>query len=122
MKIPLGEINKYWVKKLSDTAKTLVLIGGILNLIGALAFIMVFVLIFGWMLIDPMLAMIALIVGAIFIIPAILGLLLGLLPLMWRNEPEEHRVGLIIIGVLTLGSIGGILILIGGIIAKEETA
>jgi hypothetical protein len=104
---------------MSDTAKTLVLIGGILNLIGALIMIGVFALMFGWMLIDPMLMMIALIAGAIFIIPAILGLLFGLLPLRWRNEPEQHRVGLIIIGVLTLFSIGGILILIGGIIAKE---
>ena len=77
---------------------------------------------FGWMLIDPMLAMFALIAGAIFIVPAILGLLFGLLPLMWRQEPGRHRVGLIIIGILTLFSIGGILILIGGIIATEETA
>jgi hypothetical protein len=107
---------------LSDAAKTLVLIGGIFNLIGALAFVGIFAILFGWMLLDPMLSMIALIVGGIFLIPAILGLLLGLLPLMWRNEPERHRVGLIIIGVLTLSSIGGILILIGGIIAKEEAA
>lgn len=104
---------------MSDTAKTLVLVGGILNLIGALAFIAMFAVFFGWMLIDPLLAMFALIAGAIFIIPAIIGLLFGLLPLRWRNEPEKHRVGLIIIGVLTLFSIGGILILIGGIIAKE---
>ncbi|MFW9832059.1 MAG: hypothetical protein ACFFD8_09825 [Candidatus Thorarchaeota archaeon] len=107
---------------MSDTAKTLVLIGGILNLIGALAFIGIFAVMFGWMLMDPMLAMFALIAGAILIIPAIIGLLFGLLPLMWRDEPGRHRVGLIIIGVLTLASIGGILILIGGIIAKEEAA
>lgn len=104
---------------MSDTAKTLVLIGGILNLVGALIMIGAFAIMFGWMLIDPMLMMFAFIAGAIFIIPAILGLLFGLLPLRWRNEPEQHRVGLIIIGVLTLFSIGGILILIGGIIAKE---
>ncbi len=107
---------------MSDTAKTLVLIGGILNLIGALLFIGVFVVMFGWMIIDPMLTMFALIAGGLLIIPAIIGLLFGLLPLLWRNEPEQHRVGLIIIGVLTLFSIGGILILIGGIIANEKTA
>ena len=107
---------------MSDTAKTLVLIGGILNLIGALIMIGVFAVMFGWMLIDPILAIVALMVGAIFIIPAILGLLFGLLPLMWRNEPGQHRVGLIIIGILTLFSIGGILLLIGGIIATEEAA
>ncbi len=107
---------------MSDTAKTLVLIGGILNLIGALAFIGIFAVLFGWMIIDPMMAIFALIVGAIFIVPAIIGLLFGLLPLMWRNEPGRHRVGLIIIGILTLFSIGGIILLIAGIIAEEEKA
>ncbi len=107
---------------MSDTAKTLVLIGGILNLIGALAFIGFFAVALGWMLFDPLLMVFAFMAGAIFIIPAIIGLLFGLLPLMWRNEPGRHRVGLIIIGILTLFSIGGILILIAGIIAKEEKA
>lgn len=107
---------------MSDTAKTLVLIGGILNLIGALAFIGIFAVLFGWMIMDPMMAIFALMVGAIFIIPAIIGLLFGLLPLMWRNEPGRHRVGLIIIGILTLASIGGIILLIAGIIAEEEKA
>ncbi len=107
---------------MSDTAKTLVLIGGILNLIGALIMIGAFAIFFGFMLFDPMGVIIALMVGAIFIVPAILGLLFGLLPLMWRDEPGQHRVGLIIIGILTLFSIGGILLLIGGIIATEEAA
>ena len=107
---------------MSNTAKTLTLLGGIINLIGALIFIAAFAIFFGWMLIDPMLTMFAFIVGAIFIIPAIIGLLFGLLPLMWRDEPGRHRVGLIIIGILTLASIGGILLLIAGIIAEEESA
>ncbi|MFX0170118.1 MAG: hypothetical protein ACFE89_12300 [Candidatus Hodarchaeota archaeon] len=107
---------------MSDTAKTLVLIGGILNLILALAFIGVFAVIFGWMLLDPMYSMFALIAGAIFIIPAVIGLLFGVLPLMWRDEPGRHRVGLIILGILSLASIGGLLLLIAGIIAEEETA
>ena len=107
---------------MSDTAKTLVLIGGLLNLIGALIFIGIFVVSFGWWFTDPTLAILAFVIGGIFLIPAILGLLFGLRPLRWRDEPGQHRVGLIIIGVLTIFSIGGILILIGGIIAKEESA
>ncbi|MDO8055534.1 MAG: hypothetical protein Q6361_01615 [Candidatus Hermodarchaeota archaeon] len=107
---------------MSDAAKTLTLVGGILNLIGAIAFIAIFAMIFGWMLFIPELVMIAFIMGAIFIIPAIIGLLFGLLPLMWRDEPGRHRVGLIILGILSLASIGGILLLIAGIIAEEESA
>jgi hypothetical protein len=110
------------VNIMSNAAKTLTLIGGIFNLIGALLFIGAFALFFGWMVIDPMLMMIALMVGAIFIVPAIIGLLFGIFPLMWRDEPGRHRVGLIIIGILTLFSIGGIFLLIAGIIAEEETA
>lgn len=107
---------------MSDTAKTLVLIGGILNLLLAIGMIVAFVLMFGWMLMDPMLMMFAFMAGAIFIALAVLGLLFGILPLMWRDNPGAHRVGLIILGILSLGTIGGILLLIGGIIAEEEKA
>lgn len=107
---------------MSDTAKTLVLIGGILNLILAIGMIALFVVMFGWMLIDPMLMMFALLAGGVFIGLAVLGLLFGILPLMWRDNPGAHRVGLIILGVLSIGTIGGLLILIGGIIAEEEKA
>ncbi|MFX0077655.1 MAG: hypothetical protein ACFE8O_00295 [Candidatus Hermodarchaeota archaeon] len=107
---------------MSDTAKTLVLIGGILNLLLAIGMIAAFVVMFGWMLIDPMLMMFALLAGGIFIGLAVLGLLFGILPLMWRDEPGRHRVGLIILGILSIGTIGGLLILIGGIIAEEEKA
>lgn len=107
---------------MSDTAKTLVLIGGILNLLLAIAMIAVFAVMFGWMLMEPMLMMIALMAGGFLIALAVLGLLFGILPLMWRDNPGAHRVGLIILGILSLGTIGGILILIGGIIAEEETA
>lgn len=107
---------------MSDTAKTLVLIGGILNLLIAIGMIVLFVVMFGWMLLDPLLMMFAIMAGLIFIVAAILGLLFGILPLMWRNEPGAHRVGLIILGILSLGTIGGLLLLIGGIIAEEEKA
>ena len=107
---------------MSDAAKTLTLIGGILNLIIAIAFIGLFAVLFGWMLIDPFLMMFAIMAGGIFIVIAIIGLLFGILPLMWRDEPGRHRVGLIILGILSIGSIGGILLLIAGIIAEEESA
>jgi hypothetical protein len=110
------------VKIMSDAAKTLTLLGGIINLIGAIAMIGLFVMIFGWMLFDPLLMMFALMGGAVFIVIAIIGLLFGILPLMWRDEPGRHRVGLIILGILSLGSIGGIFLLIAGIIAEEESA
>ena len=107
---------------MSDAAKTLTLIGGIINLIGGIALFGIFAVLFGWMLLDPMLMMIALMVGGVFLVIAIIGLLFGILPLMWRDEPGRHRVGLIILGILSLGSIGGILLLIAGIIAEEESA
>ncbi|MDO8123297.1 MAG: hypothetical protein ACFFAL_01390 [Promethearchaeota archaeon] len=88
----------------NETAGTLALVGGILNLIGGIIIAIIFLF-------------------TIILIPlGILALLLGILPIMWRDDPGSHRVGLIIIGVLTLFSIGGILILIAGIIAEEEKA
>jgi hypothetical protein len=88
----------------NDTAGTLALVGGIFNLIGGIIIAIVFVF-------------------TIILIPVgIVALLLGILPIMWRDDPGAHRVGLIIIGVITLFSIGGILILIAGIMAEEEQA
>lgn len=86
----------------NETAGTLALVGGIINLIGGIIIAILFVI-------------------TIILIPlGIFALLLGILPIMWRHEPGAHRVGLIIIGVLTLFTIGGILILIAGILAEEE--
>jgi hypothetical protein len=88
----------------NQTAGTLALIGGIINLLGGILVALVLFV-------------------TIFLIPVgILVLLLGILPIMWRDDPGSHRVGLIIIGILTLWTIGGILILIAGIIAEEESA
>ena len=88
----------------NETASTLALVGGILNLIGGVIIALVSFL-------------------TIILIPlGILALLFGIFPIVWRTDPGSHRVGLIIIGVITLFSIGGILILIAGIIAEEEKA
>ena len=88
----------------NETAGTLALVGGILNLIGGIIIAIIF---FFTIILIPL---------------GIVALLLGILPITWRDDPGSHRVGLIIIGVLTLFSIGGILILIAGIIAEEEKA
>jgi hypothetical protein len=88
----------------NETASTLALVGGIFNLIGGIIIAIAF---FFTIILLPL---------------GIVALLLGIFPIMWRDDPGSHRVGLIIIGVLTLFSIGGILILIAGIIAEEEKA
>ena len=88
----------------NETASTLALVGGILNLIGG---IIIAIVLFFTIILIPL---------------GIVALLLGIFPIMWREDPGSHRVGLIIIGVITLFSIGGILILIAGIIAEEEKA
>lgn len=88
----------------NETAGTLALVGGIINLIGGLVIAIIF---FFTIILIPL---------------GIIALLFGIFPIMWRHDPGSHRVGLIIIGVLTLFSIGGIFILIAGIIAEEAKA
>ncbi|MFX1564051.1 MAG: hypothetical protein ACFFDP_12170 [Promethearchaeota archaeon] len=88
----------------NETAETLALVGGVLNLIGGI------------------LITLLLLITIIFAPLGVFVLLLGILPISWRHNPGRHRVGLIIIGILTVFSIGGILILIAGIIAEEESA
>ncbi|MDO8125097.1 MAG: zinc ribbon domain-containing protein [Candidatus Hermodarchaeota archaeon] len=55
-------------------------------------------------------------------IAAVLSLLFTIFWLMWRGQPSQHRVGLIITGIIGLiltGVLPGLLALIGGAIAKE---
>lgn len=55
-------------------------------------------------------------------IAAVLSLIFTILWLMWRGQPSQHRVGLIITGIIGLiltGFLPGLLALIGGAIAKE---
>lgn len=54
-------------------------------------------------------------------IAAVLSLIFTILWLMWRGQPSQHRVGLIITGIIGLiltGVLPGLLALIGGAIAK----
>ncbi len=108
----------------NETASTLTLVGAIFNLLAAFGFLallgiaLIPVLIFapeaiGWVLLG---------IG-IFLIPAmIIGFIFGFIPLMWRHEPQQHKVGLIIIGVFSLFSIGGLFLIIAGAIAESEGA
>jgi len=108
----------------NETASTLTLVGAILNLLAAFGFIAILAIALipvlmwapeaiGWVLLG---------IG-IFLIPAtIIGLIFGFIPLMWRHEPQQHKVGLIIIGVFSLFSIGGLFLIIAGAIAETEGA
>ena len=56
------------------------------------------------------------------VIAAVLSLFFTIFWLMWRGQPSQHRVGLIITGIIGLiltGFLPGLLALIGGALAKE---
>ncbi len=108
-----------------ETASTLILIGAILQLLlslillilGGLGFILP--LIFGappdiWLLIP-----------AFFFIGGIVSIIFAILWFGWRQDPGANKTSLIITGVLGLifgGFLPGLLVLIGGVIATEESA
>jgi hypothetical protein len=78
-----------------ETVSTLLLIAGILQLI------------FGVLLIF----------GLLTIPLAIIGIVFGALWLQWRQEPYEHKTGMIvtgILGILFTGLVPGILALVAG--------
>jgi MFS family permease len=57
-------------------------------------------------------------------IGAVLSLFFTILWFMWRGQPSQHRVGLIITGIIGLiltGFLPGLLALIGGALAKEKS-
>ena len=108
-----------------ETASPLILIGAILQILlsiallalGGLGFILP--LIFGasidlWLLIP-----------AFFFIGGIISLIFCILWLNWRNDPGANKTALIVTGILGLifgGFLPGLLVLIGGITATEESS
>ena len=108
----------------NETASTLTLVGAILNLLAAFGFLAILAIsllpvlmwapeALGWVLLG---------IGIVLIPAMIIGFIFGFIPLMWRHEPQQHKVGLIIIGVLSLLSIGGLFLIIAGAIAESEGA
>ncbi|MFX1300600.1 MAG: hypothetical protein ACFFAL_09370 [Promethearchaeota archaeon] len=108
----------------NETASTLTLVGAIFNLLAAFGFLTILAIsIIPVLMVVPELFVWVLFGIGIFLIPAtIIGLIFGFIPLMWRQEPQEHKVGLIIIGVFSLASIGGLFLIIAGAIAETEGA
>jgi hypothetical protein len=106
-----------------DTARTLVLIGAILQLILSIVFLLfgglaffALVLFIGfepdiiWLLFLPLFLLIG---GGI-------SLIFTLLWFSWRSHPAAHKSGLIVTGILGMifgGFLPGLLVLIGGAIA-----
>jgi hypothetical protein len=113
------------------TAKTLVLVAAILNLVmiiwSAYSVIMSLGLIMTW-LTDPLFGFLFFIMfGFIYffyILWIIFGIIFMLLWFVWRGNPSGHKTGLIVTGVLGLFltgfGIGGLLALIAGIIAPKK--
>ncbi len=107
-----------------QTASTLLLAAGIIQIILGVIFTIIGVgltailipsmfyftypIYFGWWLLFPLL---------LFGSWGVIGLIVGILWLGWRNNPSEHKTGLIvsgILGMLFLGTVPGILVLIAG--------
>lgn len=108
----------------NETASTLTLVGAIFNLLAAFGFLAVLAIslipVFIWA--PEVIGYVLLGIGILLIPAMIIGFIFGFLPLMWRHEPQLHKVGLIVIGVLSLISIGGLFLIIAGAIAESDVA
>lgn len=115
-----------------STVRTLVLVGAILQFLFAIYYLY---LILFWipnliyLIIPPevafMIPILMTVYQALFAIFIIIGLIFGVLWLMWRKDTGSHRTGLIATGILGLlfsGGIPGLIILIAGIIKPSEKA
>lgn len=108
-----------------ETASTLILVGAILQIISSIALLIlggagfILPLLFGagldfWLLIP-----------AFFFVGGIISLIFAILWFGWRKDPGANKTALIITGILGLifgGFIAGLLVLIAGAIAGEESA
>ena len=110
-----------------ETSRLLVLIGAVFQLITAIPLLavgifMVFIMLPSFFLIP---FFFFIIFPAIFLIWGIGCLILAIYWFKWRHEPSAHKSSLIatgIIGLIIGGTIGGLLVLIGGALAIEEKA
>jgi hypothetical protein len=114
------------------TVRTLVLVGAILQFL----FIIYYAyLILFWIpnliyiIVPPevafMIPILMTMYQTLFAIFIIIGIILGILWLIWRKDAAAHRTGLIVTGVLGMlfaGGVPGLIILIAGIVAPSEKA
>ncbi len=111
----------------AQTASTLTLVAGILQIVFSMIFIVLGVVAFSFILwplmYDPYFMMytpmwIMLIPLLLFGIFGVIGLIFGVLWLNWRHFPAQHKTGLIVSGILALvfsiGFVPGLLVLIAG--------
>ncbi len=111
-----------------ETASTLALVAGILQIVFSLIFIAMggfMVLLFLPLMMDPFLMGImgAFVIAFLFYpVMGVIGLIFAVLWLNWRQFPSEHKTGLIVTGIIsliTVGFIPGLLALIAGVIAPS---
>lgn len=117
----------------AQTASTLTLVAGILQIIFSLIFICIGVILVGILMLpflyDPYFMMYA---GPFWLLPFILfgvfgviSLIFGIIWLNWRHSPSSHKTGLIVSGILALifgiGTVPGILALVAGAIVPSPS-
>ncbi len=107
-----------------STAETLVLVGAILQIIGAILMIggggigFIFDVIFGYLYVLDV------VLYSYDIIGGIIGLVFSILWFQWRSDVVTYKTNLLItgiIGMILAGFIGGLLVMIGSIIAPSES-
>jgi hypothetical protein len=118
----------------AQTASTLALVAGILQLIFSLLFLVIGVVLVGFLMLpllyDPSFMMYAglfwLFLFIFFSVFGVIGLIFGIMWLNWRQFPGSHKTGLIVSGILSLlfsiGTIPGILVIVAGAIAPTPSA
>ncbi len=113
-----------------QTASTLTLVAGILQIIFSLIFIVMgvfMVLLFLPLMMDPYFMSfigLFLVIYMVYPVMGVIGLIFAVIWLNWRQFPSEHKTGLIVTGVISMlmvGFIPGLLALIAGAIVPSPS-